>query len=839
MSDVTNQIGGTPLDTGADQRQEPPSDTGGGVVPPVTKRNASPRVPGQFVVDAAVALVLFAVLSRFAVMLFGNPGSWATPVGLLLVGFAAFYCWQARCSYRDWHAVPTKFLTKRLVPAVVGLALVFAGSAVLAWASSKDSRWLTSISVSLIVGGLLPIADIIGTRAAAIVQQTDGSSVQEHLNRWLAAGLNGVTVIVTLVPFMWILGVPWWGLAVIAAACGCNTAIGRAVPDRGGWLPAAGAVVVVSGLALLRFGPATLQMAAVAVVLFWVGLRVVSVWTTKHLERRPNVLPVKELGLPRASSLQLKLPHLATKAATQSFGLVGLTGVIVTVIAWSRLRADVAGASVSTVILIAAALLGLGAVFVTRGEGFAVVAVLALVAIWVIADRDGNAPTWSTSKDAQRIVVLGDSYSSGEGGARFLADTNVEGANNCRRSPSAYGFRVAEHFHQRLTFFACSGADAVQIQTRGQTTPTYAPATISTEPEDKDVRFRQNAAAGGLAGGRPQLDNLSTETATTDVGLVVLSIGGNDALFAKIGKACALPGTCKIEDIIDQNLAEVQGAVTTALVAVAKKFPNSTVAFLAYPAVLGSDNSTADGAAITGAIDGGPTVDITGDCPKVYDQPPNAPLDSTEVCMLRTFLHNLDRTLGQAANAANLQLATSSRPTPIEWIGETENAFELEPTRAGAAPRPLPVNMIRLVPTAGDTVFKRLFPGSWIHDSFHPTDEGQRRIACVIERHLTAMKKLPFTTDIAEDQDCTSVGVAAAPTPDQRATNSSHTATATAATPRYSDIVDRRGIATAVTTVRDIVWLEGFSIILLGWVAALGLLYRRKPDRELCADSLR
>ena len=45
-----------------------------------------------------------------------------------------------------------------------------------------------------------------------------------------------------------------------------------------------------------------------------------------------------------------------------------------------------------------------------------------------------------------------------------------------------------------------------------------------------------------VPGELPQIDNLPQDT--SDIRVVLVSIGGNDALFGDIGLACVLPGSC-------------------------------------------------------------------------------------------------------------------------------------------------------------------------------------------------------------------------------------------------------------------------------------------------------
>ncbi len=113
-----------------------------------------------------------------------------------------------------------------------------------------------------------------------------------------------------------------------------------------------------------------------------------------------------------------------------------------------------------------------------------VVGILAVLAAVLI-------PTASAS--ASQYVALGDSYSSGVGTRVFY-----EESGSCKRSPDAYGPKVASAKGYTLSFQACSGA-------------------TTTEVNEK------------------QLGTLSSSTA-----LVTITIGGNDAGFSNVIINCAL-----------------------------------------------------------------------------------------------------------------------------------------------------------------------------------------------------------------------------------------------------------------------------------------------------------
>jgi lysophospholipase L1-like esterase len=110
-------------------------------------------------------------------------------------------------------------------------------------------------------------------------------------------------------------------------------------------------------------------------------------------------------------------------------------------------------------------------------------------------------------RSAENVVILGDSYSSGEGSGGYYADTNTM-SNPCHRSPNTYGRDLWED----RTILACSGAIV----------------------ED----FYSNQY-GGVP---PQLDQF--EALNTPPDLVLMSIGGNDAGFKSVILNCLSVGNC-------------------------------------------------------------------------------------------------------------------------------------------------------------------------------------------------------------------------------------------------------------------------------------------------------
>lgn len=148
-------------------------------------------------------------------------------------------------------------------------------------------------------------------------------------------------------------------------------------------------------------------------------------------------------------------------------------------------------------------------------------------------------------------VALGDSYSSGEGGAEFVPGTDRDGIwreriddfvpfwdshvadryNLCHRSTKAYARRIGDEydFDGGLEFRACSGATIADLSSdEGRKRPQDAKLYPWNTKERVDF------------GEEPQLEQLDEDTS-----LVTLTIGGNDVGFARVIRSCILRGVAK------------------------------------------------------------------------------------------------------------------------------------------------------------------------------------------------------------------------------------------------------------------------------------------------------
>ena len=205
------------------------------------------------------------------------------------------------------------------------------------------------------------------------------------------------------------------------------------------------------------------------------------------------------------------------------------------------------------------------------------IAALAVAAVPLLGSAQIAAATGSSDHQQPRqraggYVAMGDSYSSGEGTGIYTRGTNSS-TNQCHRSPLAYGPLISATTRNlgRFSFVACSSATTASLYVAN-------------------------------AGRAPQLDALRPRTK-----LVTLTIGGNDAVFGTVAKACVesarTPGRfgCsknpQLNGVIDARLAELAGTsagsgavvpVKKILTDIAAKSPRANIYLAGYPELFGN-----------------------------------------------------------------------------------------------------------------------------------------------------------------------------------------------------------------------------------------------------------
>ena len=483
-------------------------------------------------------------------------------------------------------------------------------------------------------------------------------------------------------------GSSFWGFGgIVAAYFGVGQLVMclRTWPDRPRWLGiailATCAAAFVIGLIVLTLEAASWSLVLVvgAVLLAPVAINVL---TDDAIRYRAWVHAGDGLRLPVAVGVGVLLA-----------GLLGLS---------------MAGATPRYLVIVAALLIVLVGMIASKTDADIVVVLLALGLVWAMAPRgeplSKHPVTELNGRDAT-LVALGDSYISGEGARRFFDGTNVKDENQCRRAPTAYPVVVPEKalagdepvIPHRVAFLACSGA---------VTDDLYRTWQQPKEPRDeklrRDRRFTLEGATAPitLRGQLAQLSRLPARV-RSKVPLVLLSIGGNDADFGKIGQACVGPGDCSrlggewLEQLqqVDTKLTHAYDVVGQ----VVRRFaPNAKVLVVPYPVPLNPEGCSW------------------------------SLLTANEHRFLVGFTQQLDALIERKASAAGFSYLADMRDV-------------LQKQRLAICDRSagrVGVNFLAANPVVG--VFRQqVSPVNWIHNSLHPNERGHLAMAEVLRAWIT------------------------------------------------------------------------------------------------------
>jgi hypothetical protein len=301
------------------------------------------------------------------------------------------------------------------------------------------------------------------------------------------------------------------------------------------------------------------------------------------------------------------------------------------------------------------------------------------------------------------LAALGDSYTSGEGARHFFPGTDNP-SNGCRRASTAYPYLVAKQDGYSLTFLACSGAVTRDVD------GLASPPRLQGEGQYPDSP-RQ------IAGRLPQL--VALQQATTELrsksgrgfNAVILGIGGNDAKFGEVGKACAMPGRSECladaQDWLDNIRDAVYPALTRTYREVKTAADGAPVFVTTYPDPLGPGRSCIPG------------------------------IDNREYVFLRDdFIPFLDAIIERAAAVTGVRVIDLShafdgkRLCQVPFGNSDLNVIGLGATLS------LRQNLARLRNLG--------------HDSFHPNERGHVDIATKVEAALRAWRSGDFPVPASE-----------------------------------------------------------------------------------------
>ena len=346
--------------------------------------------------------------------------------------------------------------------------------------------------------------------------------------------------------------------------------------------------------------------------------------------------------------------------------------------------------------------------------------IIALIALLGLTPPQQSAKVSSglTDQNTSVLVAFGDSYMSGEGAKVFHAETNLENGDetdHCRRAPTAYS-EVAGQFSPFDGFisFACSGAKSVNVYSHD---PTPQDDSNGDEPRTQYPSQRKQS----------QLDAYRERHATEKFtpGLVLISLGGNDAGFATVGAMCLAPGNCGDgdeehdgdgEDLLLPNLARVQQQLGYAFAEFVDEFrpedpkkPSVPIAVVGYPDPIynGPDETDPEG----------PAPDCT-----------HVPLSQKDRDFVERLLDDLNNAVRSAAQRAGLIFIEGS----VTALKKAHLQF-CDPRNDNQAG----VNIIGLQSVPGEAA-TRYNPQNWYHNSLHPNERGHVALLAAFERWLAS-----------------------------------------------------------------------------------------------------
>lgn len=316
----------------------------------------------------------------------------------------------------------------------------------------------------------------------------------------------------------------------------------------------------------------------------------------------------------------------------------------------------------------------------TLADAFAVLGVMALMGVTPMHEPvpDSLRPD---EGDRKVLVAFGDSYMSGEGAEVYYEGTDEGGVNHCRRSPTAWAALAGERGDfDGLAFLACSGARTRNVREGG-----------AVQLGEQGTQLEQYAA-------------LQRHSSFTP-GLVVISIGGNDAGFSTVGTTCLAPGSCDHPDVrrtFLDSLDQVERSLVRAFAQMRRQFPTTPVVVTAYPS----------------PVHRGPGGRVCDD-----------------LALSRGDVDFIDRFLG----ALNERVRTAAEANGFHFLAEMEQAMadahlQLCDPANGARPG---LNFVGLRSVSG-LAEQRFNPMNWIHNSFHPNERGHAAMLRTFEQWLAA-----------------------------------------------------------------------------------------------------
>ncbi len=165
----------------------------------------------------------------------------------------------------------------------------------------------------------------------------------------------------------------------------------------------------------------------------------------------------------------------------------------------------------------------------TWGNDVSAVDAKGTITVNALDNLKNAAGSWlKTVTESGRVVVMGDSYSAGEGAGDYVKGTDVA-SNRCHQSTKTH--TLPQFPEDRRTLIACSGAVI------------------------EDMWSGQNAPNSTVEENQPQIAQLRHLAKKPDA--VVLTLGGNDVGFASIVEACVKPGECGTPEFRERAFEQI------------------------------------------------------------------------------------------------------------------------------------------------------------------------------------------------------------------------------------------------------------------------------------------
>ena len=399
--------------------------------------------------------------------------------------------------------------------------------------------------------------------------------------------------------------------------------------------------------------------------------------------------------------------------------------------------------------------------------------VLASLALIGAAPPAQPVPEALTAVGSNTVVVLGDSYMSGEGASTYFTGTNDAGGDQCRRAPSAYGVEIATASHRfdQVVFLACSGARTYNVIGADEGNHTRVqPGEPGTQIEQIKRLKQRNP------GFRPAL--------------VLVGLGGNDAGFATLGEMCLAPGDCSEQrSLFEDNLPDVERALRATFDSLKLVLPGVPILAIPYPQPI-ADRKRCDGIALT----------------------------RSERTFIRGFVDKLDGAIQSAATSAGIGYVAAMKDS---LQNRNLQLCAVRKSEAG-------VNFVDVLSVDG-LASQRFNPTKWIHNSLHPNERGH---AAMRDALVTWLGDNRITlAELATRSSQPDGGTPTAST--QAVTEPDPPCSMTGPGDRNCQVQARRWEIRQLTDHGKVMLIGGLLGLVLIWAAGMAVLsvYRRRPSQ--------